>query len=344
MSEPLNDPNIAPPDEQATRPAANEEPSKPRRKLGQGLGRILHHIAYQTWGNPIVLKELRGRMRGWRAAVVLIIHLLTLGCFASFIYLVVAQSVSSSGSGSAGQTMGQTLFYSSYLMLLVLVVFLSPAFTAGAISGERERKTIDLLVTTLLPSTSLVLGKLISALAYIVLLILAALPIQSLAFMFGGVVLSEMVIGTILLLVTALAAGSVGILISSIMKSSIASTVLTYAVILLTTMGLPIMSGIVLSFLGAMFGTFLDTIDWFWQTVLLYLGGLFICINPFATAFTTKMIQESEDTYFFFTTTVGNNAYTVPLISPWIVYTLFYIALSALLVLISILVVYRKRG
>jgi ABC-type transport system involved in multi-copper enzyme maturation permease subunit len=318
---------------------------KPKMPFGRRLMRFAHRLAYQTWSNPIVLKELRGRMRGWRAAMVLIVHLATLGCFASFIYFVVAQSTSSSGGARAGQTMGQTLFYSTYLMLLVLVVFLSPAFTAGAISGERERKTLDLLITTLLPTHSLVVGKLISALAYILLLILAALPIQSLAFMFGGVVLSEMVIGTILLLVTALIVGSVGILISSIMKSSIASTVLTYATILLTSMGLPIIVGIILGFLGVFLEGILNNMNWLWQTVLLYLGGFLICTNPFATVVTTKLIQESEGTFFFFTVNIGSGvSYNAPLVSPWIVYTLLYTALSAVLILASILILRRKRG
>ena len=157
----------------------SEQPAVKKQKVvsERRLLRFIHRIAYQTWNNPIVLKELRGRMRGWRAATVLIIHLTMLGCFASFIYFVVAESTSSSGGAGVGQTMGQTLFYSTYLMLLVLVVFLSPAFTAGAISGERERKTIDLLITTLLPAHSLVLGKLISALAYVVLLIVVFIGI-----------------------------------------------------------------------------------------------------------------------------------------------------------------------
>jgi ABC-2 type transport system permease protein len=325
------------------------EQSRSKREksiTGRRLVRFMHRIAYQTWNNPIVLKELRGRMRGWRAATVLIVHLTMLGCFASFIYFVVAESASTSGSTGIGQTMGQTLFYSTYLMLLVLVVFLSPAFTAGAISGERERKTIDLLITTLLPTHSLVLGKLISALAYVVLLILAALPIQSLAFMFGGVVLAEMVIGTILLLVTALIVGSVGILVSSIVKSSIASTVLTYAVILMATLGIPIIIGITLGFLGVLLETILDSLSWLWQGVLLYLGGFLICTNPFATVVTTKLIEDSENTLFFFTTNIsgGGISFNAPLISPWIVYTLLYTALSAALILASILVIRWKRG
>jgi len=322
-------------------------PPATKKGMGQRMLHYLHRLAYQTWNNPIVVKELRGRMRGWRAAAVLIVQMVILGCFASFIYFVVAQSAASGATASVGQAMGQTLFYSTYLLQMVMVVFLSPAFTAGAISGERERQTLDLLITTLLPSHSLVFGKLLSALAYIVLLILAALPIQSLAFMFGGIILSEIVIGTILLLVTALITGAIGILISSIMKSTIASTVLTYAAILLFTIGLPIVLSISLSVLVVIMEEIVEDLSWLWQGALIYLGGFLICTNPFATAVTTKLIEEEENTFFFFTTQVGYgraNQHTIPLISPWIVYTLFYTLVSILLILISVMVIKRKRG
>lgn len=316
-----------------------------RRKRGRLLG-LLHRLAYQTWNNPIVVKELRGRMRGWRAAVVLIVHLLLMSCFASFIYFVVSESASNTGSGAIGQVMGQTLFYSSYLLLLVVVAFLSPAFTAGAISGERERQTLDLLMTTLLPTHSLVIGKLISSLAYIALLILAALPIQSLAFVFGGVILPELLVGTLILLVTALIAGSVGLFISTLMKSSIASTVITYAVILLSTMGLPIMAGIMLSFLGNMISVLLSDMGWIGELLVLYMGGFLLCTNPFATAVATKLFEEEYKSLFFFTVPIssGNVSFNAPAISPWVVYTVFYVLLSAALILASVLILRRKRG
>jgi len=312
----------------------------------QALSRLWRFLS-QTWNNPIVVKELRGRMRGQRAVVVLCAHLIILGCFVSLIYFTVAESAQSSASGATGKVMGQTLFYSTYILLLTLVVFLSPAFTAGTISGERERKTLDLLITTLLPARSVVIGKLASALAYIVLLILAALPIHSLAFMFGGIILSEVIIGTLILLVTALIAGSIGIFVSSFMKSSIASTVLTYATILLAAIGLPIVLGIVASFFGPLFVPTLDEVNWIVQAALIYVGGFLLCTNPFAAAVSTKVLEEEQGTLFFFTTQVTDRAggsHTIPLISPWIVYVIFYIAVSALLIIFSILIIKRKRG
>jgi ABC-2 type transport system permease protein len=298
--------------------------------------------------NPIVIKELRGRMRGWRAIVVLTVHLSLLSCFASLIYFGVSQSAAASGMGATiGQSMGQTLFYSTYMLLLIQVVFLSPAFTAGAISGERERKTLDLLITTLLPTRALVLGKLASALAYIVLLILAALPILSLALMFGGITLSEVLIGTLILLVTALIAGCIGLFSSTLLKSSIASTVVTYAIILVTALGLPIVAFTSISLFGIALGAATNDLSWAWQAVLIYFGGFLICTNPFATAVATKLVIDEENSLLFFTAQVSDSSgvsRTLPLVSPWVVYVLLCVVASALLVMASVLVLRHKRG
>ena len=60
---------------------------------------------------------------------------------------------------------------------LLLIIFIAPSFTSGAITGERERQTYDLLRTTLLATPSFITGKLESSLGYILLLLLAAIPL-----------------------------------------------------------------------------------------------------------------------------------------------------------------------
>ena len=137
--------------------------------------------------NPVVLKELRGRMRGPRAFIVLTLYLLLMSGFVALLYLVYIASVNSAVSGNSGQLVGKFVFGAVVGIELLLVCFIAPAFTAGAISGERERQTYDLLRTTLLPAQALVLGKLASALSYMLLLLVAAFPLQSLAFLLGGV-------------------------------------------------------------------------------------------------------------------------------------------------------------
>ena len=65
---------------------------------------------------------------------------------------------------------------------------IAPAFTAGAISLEREKQTLDMLVSTPMRPGGIVVGKLLSALAFVVLMIVAAIPISALVLMYGGAI------------------------------------------------------------------------------------------------------------------------------------------------------------
>ena len=97
------------------------------------------------------------------------------------------------------------------LMLMTLqVVFLAPSSTAGAISLEREKQTLELLIATPISSLAIVLGKLLSALVYVFLLIAASIPLMAVVFVFGGVAPEDVLRGYIVLVVTALGLGSFG--------------------------------------------------------------------------------------------------------------------------------------
>ena len=72
-------------------------------------------------------------------------------------------------------------------MQTLAVILLTPAFVAGAIAEEKERQTLDYLLATDLRNREIVLGKLVSRLGNLALLVLAGLPILSLMEMLGGV-------------------------------------------------------------------------------------------------------------------------------------------------------------
>ncbi|NJO84023.1 MAG: hypothetical protein HC828_15375, partial [Blastochloris sp.] len=163
---------------------------------GARIGRDLKAFRF----NPVMIKELRGRMRGVRAFAVLTVYLGLMSGFALLLYLVYNSFSRGTGSSAAGE-IGRVLFMGVVGIELLLIIFIAPAFTAGAITGERERQTYDLLQTTLLSSPSFVIGKLESALGYIVLLLLAGVPLQSIAFLFGGVSELELVLSFVILAV-----------------------------------------------------------------------------------------------------------------------------------------------
>jgi ABC-2 type transport system permease protein len=290
--------------------------------------------------NPVVIKELRGRMRGPRAFIVLTVYLLLMSAFVTLLYIVYVASTNNVYSSTNAQLIGKFVFGAVVGIELLLVCFIAPAFTAGAISSERERQTYDLLRTTLLPARSLVLGKLASALSYILLLLVAAFPLQSLAFLLGGVAPEEVLIATGLLVATAFLFGASGIFFSSLMRRTLGSTVLTYAFALLGTLGLPLIL-VALVPLGSLFSNNAPPGPAL-EAMLFYTFGVLIAINPIATAVTTEILLVNQQTAFYFTVPLSNGT-NLPFVSPWLPFMVFCFVMGVIMTIISILVVRRAE-
>jgi ABC-type transport system involved in multi-copper enzyme maturation permease subunit len=189
------------------------------------------------------VKELRGRVRGRRAFVVLTFYLLFLGLFAWAWELVAerayVQTAALQGGSAAfaSSLVGQEVFGALVLVETLLVVFLAPAFTSGAISLEREKQTLDMLTATPISSLAIVVGKLLSALAYVFLLIAASIPLTAIVFVFGGVAPDDVIRAYAVLVVTALGLGSMGLFISALMQRTQGATVVTFFTVLFLTLG-----------------------------------------------------------------------------------------------------------
>ena len=291
--------------------------------------------------NPLLIKELRGRMRGARAFIVLTVYLLLLSCFTSIIYYAYTASSGPGGGGPDMAYLGKTIFASVVIVQIFMVTFITPAFTAGAISGERERQTYELLRTTLLPARKLVFGKLSAALTYMLLLILAAVPMESLAFVLGGVVAEELAAALVMLLVTAFAFAAIGILFSSFVRSTLASTVLSYVTALLLTVGLPVVMLILIS-LGGTLWYDVDPLSWGLQAVLMYLLYFIVSLSPVSAAVATEIMLVEEGSLLYFWYEI-DATHRILIPSSWIVYTIAYLLLALLLLLITILRVRRQE-
>ena len=195
----------------------------------------------------IMVKELRSRMRGRRAFIVLTVYLAILALITYGVYVVVApnaQGFTNGGGfgGFGGQTnasalIGQSIFTLLSIFQLILVCFIAPAFTAGQISLEREKQTLDLLISTPMRPGAIVIGKLAAALAFVVLMIVAAVPITAIVLMYGGASIEDIVRQQVVLLATALALGAIGLFFSALLKRTQAATVLTYITVLGLTLG-----------------------------------------------------------------------------------------------------------
>ncbi len=190
----------------------------------------------------IIVKELRGRMRGRRAFVILTIHVLLLAAFAWMFERLNEESVLAMGtyggqSTYASATVGRGVFSGLLMLQTLMVAVLAPAATAGAISSEREHQTLELLTVTPISSIAIVVGKLFSALAWIFVLVLASIPVTALVFVFGGVAPDDVFRGYAVLLATVVGLGSIGIFFSALTRRTGAATGLTFVATLVLMVG-----------------------------------------------------------------------------------------------------------
>ncbi|MGI6412769.1 MAG: ABC transporter permease [Syntrophomonadaceae bacterium] len=184
--------------------------------------------------NPILGKEFRSRMRNWKSPLIISLYLSALGLTALGYYWIEYNNFYYAGFGP---DVGPQIYVVLAVFQLLLVSFVTPAFTAGVINGERERQTFDLLICTTLSSSSIVLNKLLASISYILLLIFASLPVFGIVYLFGGVLLSEIARVFGVYLMTALTFGAIGIFCSAVFKRTQISMVVSYITVLFFYIG-----------------------------------------------------------------------------------------------------------
>jgi ABC-type transport system involved in multi-copper enzyme maturation permease subunit len=188
-----------------------------------GIGRPL---------NPVLARELKERMRRKRSGFVLTVYLVLLSGALWLLYLG-ASAAGTDGPGALRlASLGRAAFQTVLFVMLLLVCFIVPGLAAGGVAGERERQTLVPLQVTLLRPRSILLGKLAASLAFVVFLILAALPLIGVSFLLGGVEPGEVVKGVAMVLVVATTVAALALTCSTLMRRVQGATVMSYAIVL----------------------------------------------------------------------------------------------------------------
>ena len=109
---------------------------------------------------------------------------------------------------------------------------MAPSFAAGAITGEKERHTYEMLLASPLRPGAIVLGKMVASLTHLGMLIVASLPIIVLCLPLGGISLYEVLAAYLGLIVSVILFGAIGVFCSSYFSRTSSSLVVSYLVIL----------------------------------------------------------------------------------------------------------------
>lgn len=217
-----------------------EQPGK-LSSLPEAAGRIDRELPERrkAWGPsmrfrfefPLLKRQalqLAQRRRLWLVRALLLVTQLI------FVVPLYAAAISSdvfSALGSGGNLTAVLLTCN-----LVLIYLLQPLSACAAISSERERQTLPLLLISRISPARLVWEKFLWSLQLVFAAIMVSLPAMAFTYSLGGISGAQLVTGVVVMFVAALQVNSAGIFWSSLCGSSLQAfwgTLLTLLVLLL---------------------------------------------------------------------------------------------------------------
>jgi ABC-2 type transport system permease protein len=179
----------------------------------------------KLWTNPLIQKELKERFRSPKSYWIVTLYLFVMGAiFFGFNYLESLNQMPFRPGSTEELIIALAVIQSGF------IGFMTPALSAGVISGERERQTLPLLLTTHLSPGTIVFSKWLTSLAFILLMMLASLPLYAFVFLYGGLSPYQIVDLFLFFGVNVLFFGSIGLFCSTWIQRTGVATITAYGI------------------------------------------------------------------------------------------------------------------
>jgi len=182
--------------------------------------------------NPILLKELRLMLRAKLFVGMHIATLLIAGIYLAGLLIVGWADRDRAGPGMAVD-LGRTVFAAVIWIQTIAVFLLVPAITATLISAERERRTLDMLLSSAIRPGRVLAGKFLSSLGVMFVVMLTMFPLALASWVIGGVGFWQVIRMYVTQAMVGTAVVSACILISSGARASYQAIVGSYAAVAL---------------------------------------------------------------------------------------------------------------
>ncbi|NLE38669.1 MAG: ABC transporter permease subunit [Pirellulaceae bacterium] len=186
--------------------------------------------------NPVLQRELLVNLRMNRGFILLFVYIGLLGLV---VFAAWPDDTRLDLSGAGSQTLGRgsgapgtRLVNLFFLGQYILMAMMAPSFAAGAITGEKERKTYEMLLASPMRPTAVVLGKLLASLGHLAVLVFASLPIVMLCLPLGGISPWEVLATYVAMGASIGLFGMISLTASSFFSRSVASLLVSYMMIL----------------------------------------------------------------------------------------------------------------
>lgn len=270
--------------------------------------------------NPILIKEMRTRMRGTRAFLVLTGYVVTLSLIVSLIYIVLHKNAPTTVVNQAGSVLTPVLIY----VQMGLICLIAPTFAASAISSEREQQTFDLLIASLARPSTILFGKLGAALSYLFLTLFGSLPLIALTYSLGGVALRDIAIAYLVMVVSGVTFCSMSFLWSTLIRRGVLAQLTSLIAVIFLVAALPA--------LALFFSALATNFNQSPSSAFMNMVFLLLRTNPFAAiASQIPGIPIPANVWL----------HNVPV---WVTQVIFYLLLTALSLLLSLRRLQRVRS
>lgn len=195
--------------------------------------------------NPVLRNECKMAVRNRRFTTTLFVYIAIVAFGVILYYREFANDVFLSGLSRESSSV---LYIIMAIVQAVFLMFLVPSLTSSSISSEREKQTLDILLSTKLTSFQIIMGKLLSSSLRVIMLIICTLPLYGVASLLGGLDIGNVIELTIFFIINTIFVGSLGVLISTYCKTSKVSTTLSYFAVLFIYIGIIILTLVIFYF------------------------------------------------------------------------------------------------
>ena len=198
--------------------------------------------------NPVYKNELKMSARSMQLPVLAVIFNSILSVVALIALYGIRQNYINSGGNPYHSMM--ILYVVVLTIEVVLLCLFVPSAAGGSIAGERERQTLDILLSSRMTVREIVTGKLLSCISMAVLLVVTSIPILAVTSMYGGMQLGLLYQSAAYVGFFILFAGSIAVFCSCRFKKTTYASISAYGLLIVLTIG----TGLLVLLLNMVFG------------------------------------------------------------------------------------------
>ena len=193
--------------------------------------------------NPVLRNESKIAVRSIKFTLMIFAYIAVL----SIAVMIYYSSVNQQGFSNGLYLQSSKLFYVVMaIRQAVLLLFIVPALSSTSICSEREKQTLDILLSSKLTPLQIIIGKVSASSLRVIILIISTMPLYAIGSLTGVIKISNILELIVFFIVNTIFVSSIGVFISTCAKTSKVSTTLSYALVLAIYMGIIVITWVIL--------------------------------------------------------------------------------------------------